>query len=262
MSNKYNLGQIFGSINKMMTSKLQVARETAGHPGDMGDSSESDWVSLFNAYLPQRYQTVQCHVIDSMNTVSEQIDVAIIDRQYTPFVWQHNNISVVPVEAVYAVFEVKQNLSKGHIDYAHKKIASVRQLHKTSLRIPHAGGVFDAKPNISIIGGLLTLTSDYSPFFSVAAENALSEREEGQAIDIGCVANEGVYQLNLQAGYYESRACSAPVTVFMLELIALLQELGTVPMIDVRAYAKWIEGHEEATDRLPPRLPRNAILER
>lgn len=256
MSSQYDLEKIFGSINQMMTTSLQVARDTAGHSVDKGDSSESDWVSLFNRYLPQRYQAVRCHVIDSKNSVSDQIDVAIIDRQYTPFVWQHININVVPVESVYAVFEVKQTLNKDHIEYAQNKIGSVRQLYKTSLRIPHAGGLYEAKPDIALIGGILTLSSDYNPFFSVSTENTLSGCEHHQTINIGCVADTGIYQLNRQAGYYEKRVCHAPVTAFMLELIAMLQELGTVPMIDVRAYAKWIDGDGFQAPSLPPRQPK------
>jgi hypothetical protein len=31
-----------------------------------------------------------------------------------------------------------------------------------------------------------------------------------------------------------------PATAFLLELIARLQASATVPMIDVRAYAKWL----------------------
>lgn len=31
-----------------------------------------------------------------------------------------------------------------------------------------------------------------------------------------------------------------PATAFLLELIAQLQSLGTVPMIDTRAYARWL----------------------
>jgi hypothetical protein len=32
-----------------------------------------------------------------------------------------------------------------------------------------------------------------------------------------------------------------PATAFLLELIARLQEKATVPMIDVRAYARWLD---------------------
>jgi len=241
MTQKYDLHSIFSSINQAMTTDLQIARTTAGHPGDKGDASEGDWVKLFNDYLPQRYQALKCHVIDSQNAVSGQIDVAIVDRQYTPFIWQHKGLKVVPVEAVYAIFEVKQELNKLHIDYAHDKIGSVRNLHKTSLPIPHAGGVYDAKPNISIIGGLLTLSSAYTPFFSDATENALNADVDTGRIDIGCVADSGAYRRHPYEGYYSHRASKSPVTGFMLELIAMLQELGTVPMIDLRAYAKWLD---------------------
>jgi len=33
---------------------------------------------------------------------------------------------------------------------------------------------------------------------------------------------------------------SKPATAFLLELIAKLQEIGTVPMTDIRAYAHWL----------------------
>ena len=32
-----------------------------------------------------------------------------------------------------------------------------------------------------------------------------------------------------------------PATAFLLELIERLQEKATVPMIDVRAYARWLD---------------------
>jgi hypothetical protein len=36
-----------------------------------------------------------------------------------------------------------------------------------------------------------------------------------------------------------------PATAFLLELIARLQDLATVPMIDVRAYAKWLSDKDD-----------------
>lgn len=242
MSIKYSLKTIFDSIHKDTTGKLQISRETAGHPGDMGDASEENWISLFNEYLPQRYRAIKCHVIDSQNNVSEQIDVAVVDRQYTPFIWNFSGRKVVPVESIYAIFEAKQELNKAHIKYAHKKIASVRKLHKTSLSIPHAGRTpYDPKPNLPIIGGILALSSAYAPFCTDATENALMLRTHDQRINLACVADAGWLKLNEQVEGYEINPSKAPVTQFLFELIAMLQELGTVPMIDVRAYAAWID---------------------
>jgi hypothetical protein len=240
VAEKYSLSQIFQSINTATSTKLQIGRATAGHPGDKGAASESDWISLFDDYLPQRYQAISCHIIDSQNGISEQIDVAIVDRQFTPLMWKHNDIRVVPVESVYAVFEVKQELNKTHIEYAHKKIASVRGLHVASQPVPHQAASYPHKETFPVIGGILTLSSAYQPFCSDAAENVLMDRTYEQHMDIGCVANAGMFRLNPQAGYYDKAASNAPVAHFMLELIAQLQEHGTVPMIDIRAYAAWI----------------------
>jgi hypothetical protein len=33
-----------------------------------------------------------------------------------------------------------------------------------------------------------------------------------------------------------------PATAFLFELIARLQDIATVPMIDIRAYASWLKG--------------------
>lgn len=240
MAENYSLSQIFQSINTVTSTRLLLGRETAGHPGDKGAASESEWISLFDDYLPQRYQAVSCHVIDSQNDISEQIDVAIVDRQFTPLMWKHNNIRVVPVESVYAVFEVKQELNKAHIEYAHKKIASVRDLQTKSQPVPHQAVSYPHKEAIPVIGGILTLSSAYQPFFSDATEKALMDRTDDQHIDIGCIAGAGIFRLNPQTGIYDQALSNAPVAQFLLELIAQLQEHGTVPMIDIRAYSAWI----------------------
>jgi hypothetical protein len=57
----------------------------------------------------------------------------------------------------------KQTIDAAQVDYAAKKIASVRALHRTSLPIPSAGGMQPAKKPCHIIGGLLTFESDWKP---------------------------------------------------------------------------------------------------
>jgi hypothetical protein len=41
-------------------------------------------------------------------------------------------------------------------------------------------------------------------------------------------------------GSYGCDRGGKPATAFLLELIARLQDLGTVPRLDVRAYAAWL----------------------
>ena len=110
-----------------------------------GDASEGVWLDLLHRYLPKRYQAAKAHVVDSAGTFSEQIDVVVFDRQYSPFIFEFEGQTVIPAESVYGVFEAKQTINADLVKYAQGKVESVRRLHRTSLPIPHAGGMYDAK---------------------------------------------------------------------------------------------------------------------
>jgi hypothetical protein len=101
--------------------------------------------------------------VDSEDAFSEQMDVVIFDRQYSPFIFRFQGQTIVPAESVYAVFEAKQSIDAGQVEYARKKVASVRRLRRTSLPIPHAGGTYPPRPLPKILGGLLTFESDWKP---------------------------------------------------------------------------------------------------
>jgi len=183
-------------------------------------------------------QVAKAHVVDSEGNFSDQIDVAIFDRQYSPFIFKFQGQVVVPAESVYAVFEAKQSINASQVGYAQDKAQSVRKLTRTSIPIPHAGGVFPPKPLPYILAGLLTFESDWDPPLGRPLLDSLVSDAEG-LLDLGCVAAHGVFGLD-EAGAYSIRPKGKPATAFLLELIARLQSSGTVPMIDIRAYAKWL----------------------
>ena len=141
--------------------------------------SEKVWLELLQTYLPQRYQAASAHVVDSVGTFSEQIDVVVFDRQYSPFIFNYEGQTIIPAESVYAVFEAKQTVNASQVKYARKKVASVRRLHRTSLPIPYAKGTYPAKPLIPIYGGLLTFESDWNPALGGSLRDALESGESG-----------------------------------------------------------------------------------
>lgn len=236
----WSLPTLLSALHDGVTHRLQVSREAMGHPVLKGDASEAVWLGLLQTYLPARYQAARAVVIDSENRASDQLDVVIFDRQYSPFVFQHEGITVIPAESVYAVFEAKQSLDAGQVDYAHGKIASVRALHRTSLPIPHAGGTYPARQLPWIIGGILTLESCWSPPLGGALLAALGKGDEQSWLDIGCVASHGLFHRD-ELGHYVVIPHEKAATAFLLELVARLQLSATVPMIDVRAYARWLK---------------------
>jgi hypothetical protein len=236
----WSVAQLLSSLHEKVELDLRTARTNFAHPVTKGDASEGAWLSLFNSYLPERYRAEKAHVADSKGSVSDQIDVVVFDRQYTPFIFEHMGQKVIPAESVYAVFEAKQSINLDHVNYTKQKLSSVRRLHRTSLPIPHAGGTFAAKPLIHIIGGILTLESDWNPPFGSPFISALNSANPEGRIDVGCVAAHGMFAFDQKTGSYEIQPSKRAATAFLFKLISLLQFSGTVPMIDIQAYAQWL----------------------
>jgi hypothetical protein len=239
MSN-WSLSQLLATLHDDIQQRLENVRKSLNHPGTKGDASENVWLELLQKYLPRRYEAAKAHVVDSRGAFSDQIDVVVFDRQYSPFIFNYEGRTIIPAESVYAVFECKQTVDAGLVEYAQKKVASVRRLHRTSLPIPYAEGVYKAKPLIPIYGGLLTFESEWSPALSQPLLDALARGGAEERLDLGCVAAHGYFSLDKNTGSYELSSGGKPATAFLLKLISELQFSGTVPMIDVQAYAQWL----------------------
>jgi hypothetical protein len=171
----WSLPQLLSGLHDDIQNRLQIVRKSLAHPGTKGDGSENVWLELLQKYLPQRYQAAKAHVVDSKGVFSEQIDVVVFDRQYSPFIFHYEGQTIIPAESVYAVFEAKQTINASLVAYAREKVASVRRLHRTSLPIPYAKGTYPAKPLIPIYGGLLTFESDWTPAFGDPFSGALGD---------------------------------------------------------------------------------------
>ncbi len=235
----WSLSELLAGLHDEIEQQLERVRKTLAHPGTKGDASEEVWLELLQTYLPKRYQAAKAHVVDSNGTFSDQIDVVIFDRQYSPFIFSYKGQTIVPAESIYAVFEAKQSMNAGQIAYAQEKVASVRRLHRTTLPIPYANGTYPAKALIPILGGLLTFESDWQPALGEPLKNALAAESTEGRLDIGCVAAHGYFSLESSGTYQFAEKCK-PATAFLFKLIAMLQFSGTVPMIDIQAYARWL----------------------
>lgn len=236
----WSLSQLLAGLHDDIQQRLETVRRSFGHPGTKGDAGEKVWLELLQTYLPHRYQAATAHIVDSNGMFSEQIDVVIFDRQYSPFIFQYEGQTIIPAESVYAVFEAKQTVDAAHVSYAQKKVASARRLHRTSLPIPYAQGVYPPKPLIPIYGGLLTFESEWNPALGQPLLDALGDGRGDDCLDFGCIAAHGYFSFDQQSGRYEVHGGGKPATAFLFRLISQLQFSGTVPMIDVQAYARWL----------------------
>jgi hypothetical protein len=235
---EWSLPRLLAGLHDDIERGLQIVRDALGHPTVKGDGSAAVWLKLFDTYLPRRYCAQTAHVVDSNGAFSEQIDVAIYDRQYSPLIFHHEGQIVLPAESLYAAFEAKQAINAFNIDYAQKKVASVRRLHRTSLPIPFAAGTHPPKEPPHILGGILVFDSDWKPPLGDPLTAGLAKNPDGR-LDLSCAALHGTFACAAGTAVTIDASGKA-ATAFLLELIARLQEMATVPMMDTRAYARWL----------------------
>ena len=134
------LQRAFAGEQEALAAKLRSSDHIV-HDGDRGEVNEEYFIKLLRNYLPDRYTVHKASILDSQGEVSDSIDVIVHDRQYTPTLLDSESHRYVPAEAVYAVFECKPKINKSYLEYAAEKAESVRRLKRTSVPIPHAGGV-------------------------------------------------------------------------------------------------------------------------
>lgn len=233
------LTEILDGLQARLEGELRGNRVALAHPGARGEASEDDWLRVLKAHLPHRYQADRAFVIDSHGSCSEQIDLVIYDRQYSPLLFNQANQLYVPAESVYAVLEVKQDLSREHVRYAAAKAESVRRLHRTSAPIPYVEGAYKARPLPPIVAGILTYQSSWTPAFGEPLRQVLSELETDQQLNLGCALVHGTFETRYREGGGVDVTMiegTRSLVQLLMRLLKQLQALATAPAIDYEAY--------------------------
>ncbi len=241
--------QLFKGMQTEMAATLELGRNCITHNGEMGEAAEESWRKWLKTYLPGRYEVDKAIVVDCDGNTSDQIDIVIYDRQYSYFVFKHEQFKYVPAESVYAVIEVKQDLTKAHLDYAGSKAESVRRLRRTSVEIPFAAGRYRPKPLHTIIAGLITLESNWADPLGDSLRKNLRKLEKEKRIDIGCALKNGSFCVEYEPKFLLKK--SAPdesLLFFFLRLLMMLQSIGTVPAINIEEYAKALQSFEDDSE--------------
>lgn len=236
-----DIKDLFADLQERMLVNLVGDRKIIDHPTAKGTASEVNWRKMLADHLPKRYQVDTGFLLDHEGTISDQIDVVVFDRQYTPFLLNRDGGLYIPAEGAYAAFEVRQDFNRDNLKYACGKVASVRRLKRTSFQVTHAGGQFPPREPIHILGGILTLDSEWSPPFGNSFIKVIRDLDVESRIDLACVLKHGTVDV-----IYDGQphvAVSPPnctLIFFLLRLLSRLQGVGTVPAMDLNAYAKWL----------------------
>lgn len=251
----FDIAAAFRQKQAVMLASHSAIRDVSQHPTTLGDQSEADWVGVLRGFLPERYVVGPIFAVDADGGISEQIDVAVYDRQYSPL-WfgAQNGCDFVPVEAVYAAFEVKSTINTTYIGSARRKVASVRRLRRTSAPIKHAGGAFAASDPAAkhLIGGLLAANTGWT-----TRETTISKLREHlppvgreDSLDLGIAVASIAFDYTpapIELGSREEEiplefsAAADQLIHFGIRLFRQLQQLGSVLAVDMGAYEEALQ---------------------
>ena len=144
------------------------------------------------------------------------------------------------------MIEIKQDLTKSHLDYAGEKAASVRKLRRTSVEIPFVAGKYRPKPLHNILAGIITIESTWSdPLGDTLRKNIRIMKDECK-LDFGCALKHGTFWVDYDPKFtIKKSAPDESLLFFFLQLLMRLQSIGTVPAIDIGEYAKSLQSFED-----------------
>ncbi len=107
------------------------------HGPTIGGFREDVWREMFKQIIPQKFATEQSvFIIDSEGNVSNEVDLAIFDETYTPYIFHYGRLKFIPVEAVAVVVECKSSsLKKKELEKWAESIKALTTSRKSYLRI-------------------------------------------------------------------------------------------------------------------------------
>lgn len=239
--NRFDLREAFLLRQEQLLATLGVGRSVGSHPLAIGDDSELNWRGMLESILPTRYRVSKGFAIDADGARSDQIDLLIYDRHFSPVLLEVGDYVFVPAEAVFAALEVKQSMDRSVIKYAADKVSSVRRLRRTSAPVPYVEGKYKPKELHAIIGGCLTMDSGWEPPSGDAFEKALADFGGDGGVDIGCALRDGAFEVAVDEGTITRSGADSALIFFVVRLLKRLQELASPPAIVYDEYVKALD---------------------
>lgn len=244
----FDIAAAFRNKAIALRASFLAIRNVTTHPTERGDQVEADWVGLIRDFLPTRYVVGPIFAVDHHGNMSQQIDVAVYDTHYSPqWFGAAGGTRYVPVESVYAVFEVKPEFNTTYLEYARAKVASVRKLERTSQSVVHKGGVYKpeeigVKP---IAGGFLTTRKGLEKPIDKLLETQPADGDD-EFLNLGICLDQFAFDYTPTIVgddvQIELDTCEGEDTLihFCTRLFRQLQAIGTVPAVDMTKYEQTV----------------------
>jgi len=109
--------KIFDIINNYESEErilLTKLHKEEGHPGIKGSYKEGVWQEFFERIIPKKFSIKRnVFIMDATSKISDEVDLAIFDETYTPYILKDKEYQYIPIEAVAAVVQCKSSDLRG-----------------------------------------------------------------------------------------------------------------------------------------------------
>ncbi len=121
-----NIKDNYRQVEKFIVEQLYMKNDL--HGTTIGTEREDIWEQLFEMVLPKKFVIEHSvFIIDSNGNVSNEVDLAIIDETYTPYIFRYGRLKFIPIEAVATVVECKsKSVEEEQIKTWQKRIEELR----------------------------------------------------------------------------------------------------------------------------------------
>ena len=115
----------YASLEKGIVNQLYFEAE---HGATIGHYREKIWAEMFKRIVPKKFVVEQSvFLIDSRGKVSNEVDLAIFDEPYTPYIFRYYDLKFIPLEAVAVVVGCKStSLNKENLESWAGSIAELK----------------------------------------------------------------------------------------------------------------------------------------
>ncbi len=166
----------------------QLYMENNIHGTTTGTMREDVWCGLFEMIVPKKFVIGHSvFIMDSHGEISREVDLAIIDEMYTPYIFRYGRLKFIPIEAVAAVIECKSNeINPGELQPWHDSIVTLKTADKSIVRT--ASGVSTAavqtQKSTRPIRILCALGQTVSPAAKEMFDFVLTAQKNSACIDV------------------------------------------------------------------------------
>lgn len=224
-------------VEQQFRADLKRTKRAITHDGIFGDACERDWIELLKNYLPNRYSVAKAFAIDHKGKTTDSLDCLIYDAHFTPALFGQDNHLYIPAEAIYATFEIKQEVTADHLKYAAKKAKSLRCLKRTSAPITSNIGTQPGKPPFPILAGLLAVEAKWKNGLNAPAfMRQFKKLRDNEELNIVLTTNDGFCdQFNTDCSI-EIATGEGSLIQGLFRLLSAITKKGTVTGIDWDKY--------------------------